>query len=137
MQPCPFRTGLVWHFKYPLDVEAMADALPALIGQHDFASFRAAGCSAKGTVRHIMDARIDQVDDGEVQIDFIGHGFLRHQIRIMVGTLVDVGLGRIPPQRVAEIRDAHDRGQAGRTAPAHGLTLNWVQLSDGPRNDAG
>jgi tRNA pseudouridine38-40 synthase len=131
---CPFRAGVVWHLKQSLDMEMMANALPALVGQHDFASFRAARCSAKTTIRTIVNAEIRQTDD-EIQIDFVGHGFLRHQIRIMVGTLVDVGLGRVSPERIAEIRDALDRSQAGRTVPACGLTLMQVELLDGPRTD--
>jgi tRNA pseudouridine38-40 synthase len=73
--------------------------------------------------------------DDEIQIDFTGHGFLRHQIRIMVGTLVEVGLGRISAEKLIEIRDARDRSQAGRTVPACGLTLVRVDLLDGPRAD--
>jgi len=133
-QGCPFRSGVVWHLKQSVDIERMAQALPALVGQHDFTSFRAARCSAKTTVRSIVDAHIRQLDD-EIQIDFVGHGFLRHQIRIMVGTLVEVGLGRIPPEKMIEIRDAQDRSQAGRTVPACGLTLVHVELLEGPRSE--
>ena len=132
-QACPFRFGLVWHLKHKLDVEAMQTAIPALVGRHDFSSFRAAGCSAKTTIRHILHAEVRSVDNGEIHIDFVGHGFLRHQVRIMVGTLVDVGLGRSVPDSVHTIRDAKERGRAGRTAPAHGLTLVSVQLLDGAR----
>jgi tRNA pseudouridine38-40 synthase len=131
---CPFRSGVVWHLKQSLDMELMASALPALVGQYDFTSFRAARCSAKTTVRSIVDAEIRHMDD-EIQIDFTGHGFLRHQIRIMVGTLVEVGLGRMSAEKLVEIRDARDRSQAGRTVPACGLTLVRVDLLDGPRSD--
>ena len=134
--PCPFRAGMVWHLKgRPLDVSAMSEALPSFLGQHDFTSFRAARCSAKTTVRTIKDGRVRRLEDGEIQIEFEGHGFLRHQVRIMVGTLTDVGRGRIPPTKVAEILDAQDRTKAGRTAPAHGLTLVSVELYSGPRKD--
>ena len=111
----------------------MQAAIPALIGQHDFSSFRAAGCSAKTTVRHILRAEVRSVEHDEVQIDFVGHGFLRHQVRIMVGTLIDVGLGRATPSSMKTIRDAKDRNCAGRTAPAHGLTLVSVELMEGAR----
>lgn len=134
--PCPFRDGLVWHLKgRPLDVTAIGEALPSLIGQHDYTSFRAARCSAKSSIRTINDGRVQVLEDGEIQIEFEGHGFLRHQVRIMVGTLVDVGRGRISPARVAEILGAQDRSLAGRTAPAHGLTLVSVELYNGPRTD--
>ena len=108
----------------------MQEALPALVGSHDFTSFRAARCAANTTVRHIVRAEIRRLENDEVQIDFVGHGFLRHQVRIMVGTLVDIGLGRTKPGAMREIRDAKDRQQAGRTAPAHGLTLMHVTLMD-------
>ena len=134
--PCPFRAGIVWHLKgRRLDVSAIERALPALVGQHDFTSFRAARCSAQSTVRTINDARVRELEDGEIQIEFEGHGFLRHQVRIMVGTLVDVGRGRIEPTRLAEILGEQDRSAAGRTAPAHGLTLVNVELLSGPRDD--
>ena len=127
---------MVWHLKgRPLDVAAMREALPSLIGQHDYTSFRAARCSAKSSIRTINDGRVQVLDDGEIQIEFEGHGFLRHQVRIMVGTLVDVGRGRIPPERVAEILSAQDRSLADRTAPAHGLTLVRVELYNGPRKE--
>lgn len=133
IQSCPFRVGLVWHLKPHLDVDAMSAAVPALVGQHDYASFRASGCSAKTTIRTIEDAQVRRVENDEIQVDFIGHGFLRHQVRIMVGTLVDVGLGRTADHSIGEIRDALDRERAGRTAPAHGLTLVHVEMLDSAR----
>ena len=133
LQACPFRQGLVWHLKHKLDTDAMQAAIPALIGRHDFSSFRAAGCSAKTTIRHILSAEVRRVDKDEIQIDFVGHGFLRHQVRIMVGTLIDVGLGRSEPRSMVTIREAKDRTCAGRTAPAHGLTLVSVELLEGAR----
>ena len=133
VQPCPFRKGIVWHLKHRLDVAAMQSAIPALVGRHDFSSFRASGCSAKTTIRHILSADVRHVGQDELQIDFVGHGFLRHQVRIMVGTLVDIGLGRTSAQAMVDIRNARDRGLAGRTAPAHGLTLVSVDLLEGAR----
>ena len=130
IQPCPFRVGLTWHLHHRLDVVKMQTALPAIVGTHDFTSFRAARCAAKTAVRHIVRAEIVRLANDEVQLDFVGHGFLRHQVRIMVGTLVDIGLGRREPDSLAQIRDAQDRSAAGRTAPAHGLTLVHVTLMD-------
>jgi tRNA pseudouridine38-40 synthase len=72
------------------------------------------------------------VDDGELQIEFVGKGFLRHQVRIMVGTLVDLGLGRIEEADLIRIREARDRAAAGKTAPARGLALVDVEIGDGP-----
>jgi len=111
----------------------MHQAAAHLIGQHDYSSFRAAGCSASTPVRRILDARVYSREDDELAVDFVGHGFLRHQIRIMVGTLVDVGAGKLSADRVLEIREARDRRSAGSTAPAKGLVLVRVDLLTGPR----
>ncbi len=132
IQPCPFRVGMAWHLHHRLDVAAMQTALPAVVGTHDFTSFRAARCAAKTAVRHIVRAEILRLANDEVQLDFVGHGFLRHQVRIMVGTLVDIGLGRREPGSMSQIRDGKNRTLAGRTAPAHGLTLMHVTLMDKP-----
>jgi len=131
--PCPFRNGLVWHIKHKLDTAAMQDALGALVGEHDFSSFRAARCAAQSPVRWVQAARLQRLDNDEVQIEFEGHGFLRHQVRIMVGTLVEVGSGRLEPAQMEAIRDGRDRALGGQTAPAQGLTLVSVELLDEPR----
>jgi len=130
---CPFRGAFVWHLKLPLDVEAMSEAIVDLVGQHDFSSFRSAGCSAEGTVRTIRGARLESTGDGEIVFEFEGHGFLRHQVRIMVGTLVEIGLGKRCASDIQGIIHARDRAAAGQTAPAKGLTLVSVQMGDGPR----
>ena len=130
---CPFRSDYVWHVQQPLDVASMHRAAAYLVGQHDYSSFRAAGCSASTTVRRILGAGVYALDNDELAVEFTGHGFLRHQIRIMVGTLVDVGLGKIDAERVREIRDERNRLCAGSTAPAKGLILVKVDLLAGPR----
>ncbi len=130
---CPFRDDLVWHLRSPLDVGAMSEAIAGLVGQHDFSSFRAAGCSADTAIRTIHAARCQATERGEVIVEFEGPGFLRHQVRIMVGTLVDVGLGKRPASEVGSILAAKARDAAGPTAPAKGLTLVRVQIGDGPR----
>ena len=115
----------------------MSEAIVDFVGQHDFISFRSAGCSAEGTVRTIQGARLESTDDGEVVFEFEGHGFLRHQVRIMVGTLVEIGLGKRCAGDVQGIIHARDRAAAGQTAPAKGLTLVSVQMGDGPRRSGG
>jgi tRNA pseudouridine38-40 synthase len=111
----------------------MREAAAALIGEHDFAAFRAAGCTARSTQR-----RIDQIEIAElagepggepdiIAIDVRGNAFLRNMVRIVVGTLVEVGQGRRPVGQVAEILAAKDRTRAGITAPAHGLELVSVR----------
>lgn len=122
-----------WHHPAPLDRVAMQAAAAALIGEHDFAAFRAAGCTAKRTVR-----RIDRIDllelagdlpgpSSVLAVDVRGNAFLRNMVRILVGTLVEVGTGRRPPAQVTEILASKDRTRAGITAPAHGLELVEVR----------
>ncbi len=132
---CPFREGLSWHWRAPLDVDAMDRAARALEGRHDFSSFRAQGCGALHPVRRIEEARVRRVDD-EVWLEFVGNGFLRHQVRIMSGTLLDIGQGRAAPEHLTTVLQARQRELAGRTAPAHGLWLVRVELGDGPRAGA-
>ncbi len=133
---CPFRQDYVWHIKQPLDLDAMKCAVGFLAGQHDFSSFRAAGCSAKTTIRTIQRAACFEQADHEVRLEFEGHGFLRHQVRIMVGTMVDVGRGKRSPDSVLDVLLSQDRSAAGITAPAKGLTLVSVELGDGPCREA-
>lgn len=130
-----------WHHPGPLELGAMREAAAALIGEHDFAAFRAAGCTAKRTVR-----RIDQIEITElpgdlpgagwvVAVDVRGNAFLRNMVRIVVGTLVEVGRGRRPIGQVAETLASKDRARAGITAPARGLELVSVRY-DGRKMSA-
>lgn len=112
-----------WHIRKPLDVAAMAQALDLLVGTHDFKSFEGVGSPRKSTVRRILAARIDRHEPRDIAIEIEGEGFLRHMVRNIVGTLVDVGLGKMGPAEFAAIRDAKDRNRAGITAPAQGLYL--------------
>jgi len=119
---CPFRQRFTWHLRTALDVDAMARGAVHLVGRHDFSAFRAAGCGARTTVRTIERADVWR-DGDEVQLDFVGDAFLRYQVRIMVGTLLDIGLGRKRPDDVREILASLDRARAGRTAGPQGLWL--------------
>ena len=134
--PCPFRHGRVWHLRQPLDRVAMSLGAAALVGRHDFSSFRARGCSAINPVRTLGGAAVREEGD-ELVLDFVGHGFLRHQVRIMTGTLVEVGEGRRPAASIASVLAARTRSAAGRTAPAHGLWLDEVRMGDGPHRPGG
>jgi tRNA pseudouridine38-40 synthase len=120
-----------WHVPEPLDLARMQAAAEPLLGEHDFAAFRAAGCTARTTRRRIDDVTIEA--DGErVRVDVRGNAFLRNMVRIVVGTLVEVGIGRREVAQVAEILASLDRTRAGITAPAHGLELMEVRY-DGAR----
>lgn len=126
----PLWRSRAWHHPGPLDLAAMRQAAGALIGEHDFAAFRAAGCTARTTVRNIEEIAIGDAatwDPHLVAIDVRGNAFLRNMVRIVVGTLVEVGEGRRPVDQVAEILASRDRTQAGLTAPAQGLELVSVR----------
>ncbi len=133
---CPFRAGRVWHVRWPLDVAAMHAAAQQLVGDHDFSSFRAAGCGAAHPRRTLEAAHVRTAED-EVQLEFVGNGFLRHQVRIMTGSLVEVGRGRRPAVWVRDVLAACDRDAAGPTAPAEGLWLLRAEVGDTPRPPRG
>ncbi len=121
-----------WHHPEPLNIHAMHDAARALIGEHDFSAFRAAGCTAKTTMRRVDSIALTRPAPYLLEIDIRGNAFLRQMVRIIVGTLTEVGTGRRPAAQVAEILASKDRTQAGITAPAHGLELMEVRY-DGVR----
>ncbi|MDD5286988.1 MAG: tRNA pseudouridine(38-40) synthase TruA [Desulfuromonadaceae bacterium] len=111
-----------WQVREPIKISAMIEAAGYFIGKHDFAAFRASNCVAGTTVR-----RVDRVDISEqeefITIDVIGEGFLKYMVRVMAGTLVDVGRGRFAPEYVRWLLSDRDRKKAGVTAPACGLCL--------------
>jgi len=128
----------VW-VRAPLDLAAMATAAQALEGRHDFAAFRAAGSSARTSVRTLTALRIAGSAGAEVAIEAAGEGFLRHMVRNLAGTLIEIGRGREAPEQAAAILASCDRARAGPTAPAHGLVLVGVRDSwsePGPRRMA-
>lgn len=133
---CPFREGAVWRLHQDLDLRAMAEAGAALVGRHDFSSFRAAGCSAPDVVKELRSLHL-RVRGDELHVDVVGDGFLRHQVRIMVGTLIDVGLGRLPVAALAAALAARRREAAGPTAPPGGLWLVAPRFEPPLRWDAG
>ena len=124
--PSPFIERYAWRIERPLVLDDMRDAGRDLIGEHDFAAFCAAGSSVHDTVRRVD--RLDVHREGDLLEFFIsGNGFLYKMVRIIVGTLVEVGLGRRRPGDVEGILLRRDRTQAGRTAPAQGLSLVKVE----------
>ena len=114
------------HVREPLEITAMRRAAGHLIGQHDFSSFQASGRPVKSAVRLLSRADIE-LEPPLVRLVFRADGFLYHMVRIMVGTLLEVGLGRLAPDAVRDILAARDRRRAGPTAPPHGLCLEEVE----------
>jgi tRNA pseudouridine38-40 synthase len=123
--------GRAWHVAAPLDAAGMHAAAQTLLGTHDFTSFRAAACQAKSPVRTLD--RLDVSRDGDVVTMAVeARSFLHHQVRNLAGTLRLVGDGKWPVERVAAVLGARDRGAAGPTAPAEGLTLMRVDYPVDP-----
>jgi len=156
----PFECAYAWHLPGALDVEAMAEAADGLVGVHDFAAFQAAGASTSTTERTVFSSSVfrlvrdqrvpvqvsgrppDERGDGApvprastdeplVLYEVAGSGFLRHMVRIIAGTLVEIGRGRRPVTWMGDVLASRDRGLAGPTAPPHGLFLAAVDYGDG------
>lgn len=107
---------------YPMDIERMNQAAAYLVGEHDFKSFCSAGAQVQTTVRTIYAVNVTKEDD-MVHIRITGNGFLYNMVRIIAGTLMQVGTGLMEPEQAKEILEARDRSKAGPTAVAKGLTL--------------
>jgi tRNA pseudouridine38-40 synthase len=122
----PFERAFVWHVPQPLDREAMQRAAKTLVGTHDFAAFQSIGSDTAGSVRTIFASDIRCSDDTLLVYEVRGDGFLRHMVRTIVGTLVEVGRGWRDPDSVADTLRSRRREEAGRTAPPHGLFLVGV-----------
>ena len=122
----PLWRQTTWQVRGPLDTQAMQEAATQLQGVHDFSTFRGAGCVAKSTVRHIRRVHVDASQLPLVQIEVDGNAFLLNMVRIFVGTLVDIGRGRLRAGDVADMIASRERTRAGQTAPSHGLTLDDV-----------
>lgn len=146
--PSPFFRHVVWHVPQQLELDRMAQATTALLGEHDFAAFQGRGTDVITTMRRVIDAQITEMnihadlpiglsplelgaggaraDGGRLlRFEISGTGFLRHMVRIIVGTLVDIGRGRIDVDEMRAIIESRDRARAGQTAPAQGLML-WA-----------
>jgi len=138
----PLLANRCWHIRERISIDAMRKAAECLIGEHDFASFQAAGSSAKHAVRRIEGIKIASIDSEKIppypplakggggdltgkiiSIELSGNGFVYHMVRNIVGTLVLIGKGRMKPDDMAKILEARERKRAGGTAPAHGLYL--------------
>jgi tRNA pseudouridine38-40 synthase len=121
----PLSRLYAWHLRGKLDLDAMRAGAAHFVGEHDFAAFRTAGCAARTTVRRMESVEIIR-SGGSITIDVRGSGFLRNMVRVMVGTLVAVGQGKLPSAAVARILAGKGGIPAGPTAPSRGLCLMEV-----------
>lgn len=127
--PDVFARKYVYHYSTPLDVERMRLAASYLIGTHDFLSFCSNKRGKKSTVRTIGEIAMEETGQ-ELRIYYTGDGFLQNMVRILTGTLIEVGDGRREPEETERILKAKDRKLAGYTAPACGLTLLSVEYGE-------
>ncbi|HXE79486.1 MAG TPA: tRNA pseudouridine(38-40) synthase TruA [Vicinamibacterales bacterium] len=143
----PFVHRYAWHVPWPLDVDRMAQAARAIEGTHDFACFQSTGSDVATSVRQVFESRVvlapsapapavvpDAVIEGDRLIVYriTGTGFLRHMVRAIVGTLVEIGRGSADPRLVSRLLEGGVRAAAGPTAPARGLCLAAVSYADPP-----
>ncbi|SKA82376.1 tRNA pseudouridine38-40 synthase [Clostridium sp. USBA 49] len=124
-EPAAIGRNYVYHYKRKLDVEAMNKACKFFLGTHDFAAFKSSGSSVKNTIRTIQKAYF-KVNADKIIFYIEADGFLYNMVRIIVGTLIDVGIHKINPEYVLEIIKSKDRKRASKTVPASGLCLEFV-----------
>lgn len=122
--PIPQLRNYSWHVSYELDIDAMRKAASYLVGEHDFKSFCCVRTQAESTVRTIYSLEVlYDMQNAQVIIMITGNGFLYNMVRIIAGTLIDVGRGKINPDDIPDILKYKDRSKSGKTAPPQGLTL--------------
>ena len=119
--------NLETHIPVKLDVDKMKQAIKYFEGEHDFKAFKSSGTSSKSSVRTIYKAEIIEKDDDRIYIELTGNGFLYNMVRIIAGTLVEVGIEKIEPEKMEEIIASQKRENAGKTLPPQGLYLVKVE----------
>ena len=110
-----------------LDIQKMQEAVKYFEGEHDFKAFKASGTSSKSSVRTIYKAEVIDAGNERIYIELTGNGFLYNMVRIIAGTLVEVGLGKIEPNEIKTIIESKKRENAGKTLPPQGLYLVNVE----------
>lgn len=135
--PDPLLAGRAWRVGYPLDLTLMRTEAAALVGSHDFAAFRSAADARETTVRELTELRVESIPEAlpressaRLEVVVTGNRFLHNMVRIIVGTLVDVGRGHLAPGAVERALASKRREELGMTAPAEGLYLEHVELDD-------
>ena len=119
--------NLETHIPMKLNIKKMQEAVKYFEGEHDFKAFKASGTSSKSSVRTIYKAEVIQKENEKIYIELTGSGFLYNMVRIISGTLVDVGLGKIEPEEIENIIKSQKRENAGKTLPPQGLYLVKVE----------
>ena len=125
----PVKRLYSYYTYHKLDVEKMRQAAAILEGEHDFKSFCQTGAQVESTVRTIYSVEVEE-QGCDLVIRVCGNGFLYNMVRIIAGTLLEVGQGKKTPESMAQILEALDRKAAGPTAPAHGLTLMKYEFAE-------
>ena len=121
--PLPQKRNFTWHVTGSIDIEKMKEAAAYIVGEHDFKSFCQTGAQVESSVRTIYSVEVEEQGENDLVIRVCGNGFLYNMVRIIAGTLLDIGQGKRDPMDIFTILEAKDRSAAGPTAPAHGLTL--------------
>lgn len=124
--PSAIERNTVYHVKYELNVQRMREACKYFIGTHDFAAFKSPGSSVKTSVRTITELRIEEQEGNHIKIFISADGFLYNMVRIIVGTLILVGSGKLNPEQIQQIIESKDRTKSGKCVPASGLCLEKV-----------
>ena len=119
--------NLETHIPQKLNIEKMKKAVKFFEGEHDFKAFKASGTSSKSSVRTIYNAEVIEAKNDRIYIELTGSGFLYNMVRIIAGTLIEVGLGKIEPEEIQNIIQSKDRSEAGKTLPPQGLYLLKVE----------
>ena len=128
--PSAIYRNLETHIPYKLDIEKMKQAVKYFEGEHDFKAFKASGTSSKSSIRTIYKAEVLKMPNNRIYIELTGNGFLYNIVRIIAGTLVDVGTGKIKPEDIEKIIESKDRTNAGKTLPPQGLYLVCVNYNN-------
>lgn len=126
----PIERNYVFQYNYPLNVEKMQEAIKCLIGEHDFRSFVTENREKENCIRTISTATVEKTNQDIIKFTFTGNGFLRYQIRNMVGILIRIGEEKESPEFVKIFLERKDRSKGGKTAPAEGLYLTNIKYKD-------
>jgi len=132
----PLQARYALHYPHPLDLELLEAALPQLVGRRDWSGFAASSCDKVDRVRTLTEARLERITQATWDLLFTADGFLQHMVRNIVGTLLEIGGGRMAGTVIQEALSSGDRRRAGPTAAARGLCLERVRYTDDERGAA-